>query len=160
MEGRAEPHGPGRIWVGDDGGPDRGLLHLNPVRGSSAGTACCSRTPPRGSLVGTSSIFRCCSSPNRRPSSSCTTLLRRLRPRGARVAISWVRPSGPEQEGLASLGFSPRYQSIQRRLRRARYMSQLLVFENQAGPLRELLASRGATDPLRWSLVPGDHDSM
>ena len=86
--------------------------------------------------------------------------LRRLRSRGARVAISWARPAGPEQKGLAALGFSPRYQSIQRRLRRARYMSQLLVFENQAGPLRELLASRGATDPLRWSLVPGDHDSM
>lgn len=86
--------------------------------------------------------------------------LRRLRSRGARVAISWVRPSGPEQEGLASLGFSPRYQSIQRRLRRTSYATQFLVFENQAGPLPELLASRGAADLPRWSLVPGDHDSM
>ena len=160
MEGRAEPHGPGRIWVGDDRGPDRGLLHLNPVRGSSAGTACCSRTPPRGSLVGGSSIFRCCRTPNRRPSSSCTTLLRRLRPRGARVAISWVRLSGPEQEGLASLRFSPRYQSIQRRLKRARYVPQFVVFENEAAKLPELLARRGGADPPRWSLVPGDHDSM
>jgi anti-anti-sigma regulatory factor len=86
--------------------------------------------------------------------------IRRLRSRGARVAITWVRPSGPEQRGLASLGFSHRYQSIQRRLRRTGYMPQFLVFENQAGALRELLARGGATDPPQWSLVPGDHDSM
>jgi GNAT superfamily N-acetyltransferase len=86
--------------------------------------------------------------------------LRRLRSRGAHVAISWVRPPGPEQDGFASLGFSPRYQSIQRRLRRARYVPQFVVFENDPGTLRELLARRGAADPPQWSLVPGDHDSM
>ncbi len=42
--------------------------------------------------------------------------LRHLRSRGARVAITWPRPSGPEQEALGDLP--------------------------------------------RWSLVPGDHDSM
>jgi ribosomal protein S18 acetylase RimI-like enzyme len=86
--------------------------------------------------------------------------LRRLRSRRARVAISWARPSGPEQEGLASLGFSPRYQSIQRRLKRVRFASQLLVFENDGGKLPELIARRVAAAPPRWSLVPGDHDSM
>jgi ribosomal protein S18 acetylase RimI-like enzyme len=86
--------------------------------------------------------------------------LRRLRSRGARVAITWVRPSGPEQRGLASLGFSPRYQAIQRRLRRGPYLPRFLVFENPAGALRELRAQRGTTDPLRWELVPGDHDSI
>jgi GNAT superfamily N-acetyltransferase len=86
--------------------------------------------------------------------------LRRLRSRDARVAISWVRPSRPEQEGFASLGFSPRYQSIQRRLKRARYVLQFVVFENDAGQLPELLTRRGAAGAPRWSLVPGDHDSM
>jgi ribosomal protein S18 acetylase RimI-like enzyme len=86
--------------------------------------------------------------------------LRRLRSRGARVAITWVRQPGPEQRGLASLGFSPRYQVIQRRLRRGRYLPQFVVFENPAGGLPELRAGRGAADSPQWSLVPGDHDSI
>jgi hypothetical protein len=86
--------------------------------------------------------------------------LRRLRSQGVRMAISWVRRSGPEQEGFASLGFSPRYQLIQRRLKRARYVPQFVVFENDAGKLPELLARRGTAGAPRWSLVPGDHDSM
>jgi hypothetical protein len=70
-----------------------------------------------------------------------------------------VRRSWPEQEGFASLGFSPRYQLIQRRLKRA-LLPQFVVFENDAAKLPELLARRGAADAPRWSLVPGDHDSM
>jgi GNAT superfamily N-acetyltransferase len=67
---------------------------------SSAATACCSWTPPRGSLVGGSSIFRCCRTPNRRPSSSCTT------PSGGcgREARGWrfpgYGPPGRSRKGL------------------------------------------------------------
>jgi RimJ/RimL family protein N-acetyltransferase len=86
--------------------------------------------------------------------------LGRLRARGARVAISWVRPSGPERDGLASLGFSSLYQSINRRLQHARYAPQFIMYEHLAGTLRELLARQRGADPPKWSLVPGDHDSM
>jgi ribosomal protein S18 acetylase RimI-like enzyme len=84
--------------------------------------------------------------------------LKKLRSRGARVAISWLRPSGPEQEGLASLGFSPRYESIRRRVTRPHYVTQFLVLQNHATTLSELLAGRGLADPPPWSLVPGDCD--
>jgi GNAT superfamily N-acetyltransferase len=83
--------------------------------------------------------------------------LKKLRSRGARVAISWLRPSGPEREGLASLGFSTRYESIRRRVRREHYVTQFLVLENHAEMPSEL-ASRGLDDPPPWSLVPGDCD--
>ena len=86
--------------------------------------------------------------------------LRRLRSRGARVAISWVRQAGPEQRGLARFGFSPRYQRVQRRLKRIKYLPQFVVLENRAGALGEILAGRGVANPPRWSLVPGDHDSI
>jgi GNAT superfamily N-acetyltransferase len=100
--------------------------------------------------------------PDSDPAAACLVYhaLRRLRSGGARMAVSWVRPPGPEQRGLASLGFSPCYQSIKRRLRRGRYVPQLLVFENHTETFRELLARRGATDLPQWSLVPGDHDSI
>jgi predicted N-acetyltransferase YhbS len=84
--------------------------------------------------------------------------LKKLRSRGARVAISWQRPSGPEREGLASLGFSTRYESIRRRVRRDRYVTQFLVLENHVETSSELLAGRGSAEPPPWSLVPGDCD--
>jgi ribosomal protein S18 acetylase RimI-like enzyme len=83
--------------------------------------------------------------------------LRRLRSRGARVAISWPRPSGAEQEALEARGFSPRYHVLQSRLRRSGYEPQFLVYETER--FREQGGSAGPT-PARWSLVPGDHDSM
>ena len=84
--------------------------------------------------------------------------LKKLRSRGARVAISWLRPSGPEREGLASLGFSTRYESIRRRVRRDHYVTQFLVLENHGETPSELSAGRGLADPPPWSLVPGDCD--
>jgi hypothetical protein len=84
--------------------------------------------------------------------------LKELRSRGARVAISWLRPSGPEREGLASLGFSTRYESIRRRIRRDNYVTQFLVLENHIETPSELSAGRGSADPPPWSLVPGDCD--
>lgn len=83
--------------------------------------------------------------------------LRRLRSLGARVAVTWERPSGPEQEALSSLGFSRRYGSIRRRLARSTYLEQLIVF-NDEQELREGLLNGGGADPMRWSLVPGDAD--
>jgi GNAT superfamily N-acetyltransferase len=82
--------------------------------------------------------------------------LRHLRSRGARVAITWPRPSGLEQKALSDLGFSSRYHSIQRRLNRDHYEPQFLVYETET--FRQLVDGSGP-DP-RWSLVPGDHDSM
>ncbi|HKB20772.1 MAG TPA: GNAT family N-acetyltransferase [Gaiellaceae bacterium] len=86
--------------------------------------------------------------------------LRRLRAGGARVAISWLRPSGLEREALESFGFSSRYQTVRRLLKRDPYVPQFLVFESHAGELDDLLARRGARGQPRWSLVPGDSDSI
>jgi GNAT superfamily N-acetyltransferase len=83
--------------------------------------------------------------------------LKHLRSRGARVAITWPRPSGPEQEALVDHGFSSRYRSIQRRLRRVRYRPQFLVYETAT--YRELMDGAGPESQPPWSLVPGDHDS-
>jgi GNAT superfamily N-acetyltransferase len=82
--------------------------------------------------------------------------LRHLRSRGARVAITWPRPSGPEQEALGDLGFSSRYRSIQRRLKREHYEPQFLVYETET--FHQVVD--GSSSNPRWSLVPGDHDSM
>ena len=82
--------------------------------------------------------------------------LRHLRSRGAHVAITWPRPSGAEQEALGDLGFSSRYRSIQRRLKREHYEPQFLVYETET--FRQLVD--GSSSYPRWSLVPGDHDSM
>jgi len=51
-------------------------------------------------------------------------------------ARAWPFPGYGLRAGagrFASLGFSPRDQSIQRRLERARYVPQFVVFENNAG---------------------------
>jgi Acetyltransferase (GNAT) domain len=95
-----------------------------------------------------------------RPAAALLTeeALRRLRARGARVAVSWAGPSGAEQDALASAGFSPRYQAIRRKLTRARPQPPLLVRESETGPLADLLRARA--DRPQWALVPGDHDSM
>ena len=84
--------------------------------------------------------------------------LKHLRSRGARVAITWPRPSGPEQEALADQGFSSRYRSIQRRLRRDRYEPQFPIYETAT--YRELVDGSDSEGHPAWSLVPGDHDSM
>jgi len=84
--------------------------------------------------------------------------LRRLRSQGARVAVTWERPSGPEHEALKSLGFSRRYASIRRRLTRPTYVGQLIVFSDKDGLLRTAQPNRGVTGSLRWSLAPGDAD--
>jgi len=84
--------------------------------------------------------------------------LRRLRSLGARVAVTWERPSGPEQEALRSRGFSRRYASIRRWLTRPAYVDQLIVFGDEAGLLREAKPNRGVAESLRWALVPGDAD--
>ena len=73
------------------------------------------------------------------------------------MAITWPRPSGPEQEALADQGFSSRYRSIQRRLRREHYEPQFLVYETER--FRELVDGPGSAGHPPWSLVPGDHDS-
>jgi ribosomal protein S18 acetylase RimI-like enzyme len=78
--------------------------------------------------------------------------LRRLRSLGARVAVSWERPSGREQEALRSIGFSPRYVSMRRCLLRPDYVDHLIVFN---GPEQLLHDSQRN---LPWSLVPGDAD--
>lgn len=84
--------------------------------------------------------------------------LRRLRSLGARVAVTWERPRGPEQEALKSLGFSRQYASIRRRLTRPAYVNQLIVFGDEAGRLYEAQPNRGVAESLRWALVPGDAD--
>lgn len=84
--------------------------------------------------------------------------LRHLRSLGARVGVSWERPSGTEQEALRSVGFSSRYASIRRRLTRPTYVDQLIVFDAEDKARREARPNcRGADSP-RWSLVPGDAD--
>jgi hypothetical protein len=84
--------------------------------------------------------------------------LRMLRARGAQVAITWVRPAGPEQAGLASVGFSPLYQRVQRRVKRGRYLPQLIVYD-RSGTVADG-GDRRERDGPRWALVPGDHDSL
>jgi hypothetical protein len=84
--------------------------------------------------------------------------LRRLRSLGARVAVSWERPSGTEQEALSSIGLSPRYASVRRRLTRPTYVDQLIALETDDGVHREARPNCGGADSLRWSLVPGDAD--
>ena len=84
--------------------------------------------------------------------------LRHLRSLGARVAVSWERPSGTEQEALRSVGFSPRWVSIRRRLTRPTYVDQLIAFETEDNVHREARPNCGVADSLRWSLVPGDAD--
>lgn len=84
--------------------------------------------------------------------------LRRLRSLGARVAVTWERPRGPEQEALRSRGFSRRYASLRRWLTHPAYVDQLIVFGDEAGLLRETRPNRGFTESLRWALVPGDAD--
>jgi GNAT superfamily N-acetyltransferase len=84
--------------------------------------------------------------------------LRRLHSLGARVAVSWERHTGPEQEALRSFGFSRRYASIRRGFKRPQYIEQLIAFEGEDGGVPELRPGRSIADPLRWSLVPGDAD--
>jgi GNAT superfamily N-acetyltransferase len=84
--------------------------------------------------------------------------LRRLRSLGARVAVSWERQTGPEQEALRSFGFSRRYASIRRRFTRPDYIEQLIAFEGEDGGAPELRPGPSTGDPPRWSLVPGDAD--
>ena len=84
--------------------------------------------------------------------------LRRLRSLGVQIAVSWERPTGPEQAALEACGFSSRYDSIRRRLTRRRLVEQFIAFEDEAWTARTLLGRQGLAGPLPWSLVPGDAD--
>ena len=84
--------------------------------------------------------------------------LLRLRSKGARLAVSWERPPGQVQEAMGSCGFSPRYASIRQRLRRTRYVDQLIAFDGDEDRLVESESGARLDGSLRWSLVPGDAD--
>ncbi len=84
--------------------------------------------------------------------------LRRLRSLGSRVAVSWMRPSGPEQEALEKFGLSHRYDAIRRRLERPRYVDQFIVFEPDVASPRQSVGRLVSPAAPRWSLVPGDAD--
>ena len=86
--------------------------------------------------------------------------LERLRSLGAQVAMSWERPSGPEQEALASYGFSSRYASIRRRLMRPSYIDLFIAYDHQREMPQEPQPVRSLDEPPRWSLVPGDLDDI
>ena len=81
--------------------------------------------------------------------------LRRLWSLGARVAMSWERPSGDEQEALKSAGFSSKYGQIRRLVTRPDYVDQLIAFDAANSASGEHVAG-GNSVP--WSLVPGDAD--
>jgi predicted N-acetyltransferase YhbS len=84
--------------------------------------------------------------------------LLRLRSKGSRLAVSWERPPGEVQEAMGSCGFSPRYASIRQRLRRKRYVDQLIAFDSDDGRPAESVSGARLDGSLRWSLVPGDAD--
>jgi hypothetical protein len=82
--------------------------------------------------------------------------LRRLHSLGARVAVLWERPTGPEQEALRSFGFSSRYASIRRPLTRPPYVGQFIVFEGKDAMRAELQPGRSVADsPRRVSRARG-----
>jgi ribosomal protein S18 acetylase RimI-like enzyme len=81
--------------------------------------------------------------------------LRRLHALGARVAITWERPSGASARALRGAGFSSRYASLRGGLRReGGYVEQLIAF--YADDRRP--CSADAMSEMRWSLVPADAD--
>jgi GNAT superfamily N-acetyltransferase len=84
--------------------------------------------------------------------------LRRLRSLHAQVVVSWERPAGEAQQALRSFGFSRRYASVRRALRRTSYVDQLIAFDGEDGFLGERGPGERIAESPRWSLVPGDAD--
>jgi predicted N-acetyltransferase YhbS len=82
----------------------------------------------------------------------------RLRSLGARAAMSWDRPGGPEQEALKAFGFSSRYVSIKRRLTRPPYVDEFIYYDGRGAQQPQL--NGGAAHSALWSLVPGDFDAI
>jgi Acetyltransferase (GNAT) domain len=81
-----------------------------------------------------------------------------LRMMGARVGVSWPRPSGVEQAALAAVGFSERYVKLRRVLTRPEYVDQLIAYEDPEQMSAEQRAAAGAAESRTWALVPGDAD--